>query len=206
VNSRPDAPATGRNKDAILEVLQFELRDRKTVFEIGSGTGQHAVQFAAAMPWLEWQTADLSGNHPGILAWVEWANLPNLRAPLIFDATRPPPVANGVDAVFSANTAHIMSMSEVESMFDYVSCLLNPGGVFCLYGPFNENGQFTSDSNEVFDASLRAQSPSMGIRDRLVLEKLAGRLGLSAVRRYSMPANNQILVWEKPFTPLSLED
>ena len=206
MKTRPDAPATARNKDAILEVLLFELRDCKTVFEIGSGTGQHAVHFAGAMPWLEWQTADLPENHPGILAWVEWANLPNLLPPRVFDAAVPPPVTGGADAVFSANTAHIMSMEEVEGMFDFVSRLLYPGGVFSLYGPFNEDGQFTSDSNEEFDASLRAQSPSMGIRDRLDLEKLAGRLGLSAVRRYSMPANNQILVWEKPLTPPFAKD
>lgn len=206
MKSRPDAPATGRNKDAILEVLQFEFRDLRTVLEIGSGTGQHAVHFAGAMPWLEWQTADLPGNHPGILAWIEWANLPNLLAPRVFDAARPPAVTAGVDAVFSANTAHIMSVVNVESTFSFVSRVLHPGGIFCLYGPFNEDGRFTSESNEAFDASLRAQSPSMGIRDRLDLEKLAGRLGLSAVRRYSMPANNQILVWQKPFDPPSLED
>ena len=198
MTTRPDAPATGRNKHAILEVLQFELRDRKTVFEIGSGTGQHAVHFAGAMPWLEWQTADLPENHPGILAWIEWAGLPNLRAPLVFDAANPPPIASGVDAVFSANTAHIMSMPEVENTFEYVSRLLHPGGVYCLYGPFNEDGGFTSESNKVFDASLRARKLSMGIRDRQALERLAGRLGLAAVRRYSMPANNQILVWQKP--------
>lgn len=198
MSSRPDAPATARNKHAILEVLQFELRDRDTVFEIGSGTGQHAVHFAAAMPWLEWQTADLPENHAGILAWAEWANLPNLLPPLIFDAASPPSVASGADAVFSANTAHIMSMQEVESTFEFVSRQLHPGGVFCLYGPFNEDGHFTSESNKAFDASLRAQKATMGIRDRTDLESLAGRLGLKAVRRYSMPANNQMLVWEKP--------
>ena len=197
MSARPDAPATHRNRDAILEVLRHEFRHCKKVFEIGSGTGQHAVHFASAMPWLEWQTADLAENHPGIIAWVEWARLPNLAVPRVFDASNPPPVSDSVDAVFSANTAHIMSMDEVESMFDYVSRVLQSGGVFCLYGPFNEDGQFTSDSNEAFDASLRGRKSSMGIRDRLVLDRLAERLGLASFRRYAMPANNQLLVWQK---------
>jgi hypothetical protein len=152
------------------------------------------------MPWLEWQTADLAENHPGISAWVEWAKLPNLAAPMVFDASDPPPVSQRVDGVFSANTAHIMSIDEVVSMFGYVSRVLHPGGVFCLYGPFNEHGQFTSDSNKAFDASLRDRKSSMGIRDRNVLDKLAGGLGLSGIRRYAMPANNQLLVWQ-PLEP-----
>lgn len=197
---RPDAPAARRNKDAILEVLRYEFRHCKKVFEIGSGTGQHAVHFSGAMPWLEWQTADLAESHPGLIAWVEWAMLPNLAAPLVFDASNPPPVSDLFDSVFSANTAHIMSMEEVGSMFDYVSRVLKPGGIFCLYGPFNVDGQFTSESNMAFDASLRDRKSSMGIRDRNVLDKLAGRLGLCGIRRYAMPANNQLLVWQKSET------
>jgi cyclopropane fatty-acyl-phospholipid synthase-like methyltransferase len=197
VIARPDAPAARRNRDAILEVLRYEFRRCKKVFEIGSGTGQHAVHFSGAMPWLEWQTADLAENHAGISAWVEWAKLPNLAAPLVFDASGPPPVSQEVDAVFSANTAHIMSMEEVGCMFDYASRVLQQGGVFCLYGPFNEDGQFTSDSNKAFDASLRSRKSTMGIRDRLVLDKLARRLGLHGIRRYAMPANNQLLVWQR---------
>jgi SAM-dependent methyltransferase len=197
MSDRPDAPATGRNKDAILEVLRFELRDKTKVFEIGSGTGQHAVHFAGALPWLVWQTSDLPGNHSAIRAWTEWASLPNLNEPVIFDAAGPLPLSSGFDAAFSANTAHIMSMAEVEATFVFVSRSLSPGGTYCLYGPFNEDGRFTSDSNAVFDANLRKQKSSMGIRDRQALNELARRVGLPDVRRYAMPANNQILVWEK---------
>jgi cyclopropane fatty-acyl-phospholipid synthase-like methyltransferase len=193
---RPDAPATGRNSDAILEVLQFEFKDRKSVLEIGSGTGQHAVHFARAMPWLVWQTSDLSENHGGIRAWTDWAALANLRMPVVFDVVNSPPLDKQFDAVFSANTAHIMSFAEVGMMFEHVAQMLVPDGVFCLYGPFNENGQFTSASNAAFDASLRAQKKSMGIRDRQALNRLAQELGMRDVRRYALPANNQMLIWQ----------
>jgi SAM-dependent methyltransferase len=194
---RPDAPATGRNKQAILEVLEFEYRDCASVLEIGSGTGQHAVHFAAAMPWLVWQTSDLTAHHESIRAWTEWSGLPNVKPPLAFDAAEPLPLEQQFDAVFSSNTAHIMSVSEVEKMFGHVAQLLLPGGVFCLYGPFNENGSYTSASNAAFDAALKAQKSSMGIRDRGQLDRLARQNGLLALRRYAMPANNQVLVWQQ---------
>jgi cyclopropane fatty-acyl-phospholipid synthase-like methyltransferase len=197
VSVRPNAPATERNRQAILEVLEFELRDCKFVFEIGSGTGQHAVHFAAAMPWLVWQTSDLAENHNGIQAWIDSVSLSNLRSPVPFDVADASSVADGFDAIFSANTVHIMSMVEVEKMFGHVEQMLNPNGIFCLYGPFNESGSSTSDSNAAFDASLRVRKPSMGIRDRDELNHLAERVALTAVRRYAMPANNQILVWAK---------
>ncbi len=194
----PDAPATARNKDAILEVLQFELRNCKSVFEIGSGTGQHAAHFGAAMPWLVWQTSEFADNHEGIRAWIESAGSSNVRLPLEYAAGSTLKVENRFDAVFSANTAHIMSIGEVGSMFGHVSQLLNPGGIFCLYGPFNELGRFTSDSNAVFDADLRAGKSSMGIRHREELNRLARGNGMVDCRRYAMPANNQLLVWKKP--------
>ena len=193
-----DAPATSRNKDAILEVLQFEFRDCKSVFEIGSGTGQHAVHFAAAMPWLVWQTSDLPENHEGICAWIGSAGLPNVRMPIDYAAGSTLSIKARFDAVFSANTAHIMSVGEAGSMFADVSRLLNPGGKFCLYGPFNESGRFTSESNATFDASLRARNSSMGIRDRVELNRMACGNGMVVCRRYAMPANNQLLVWQEP--------
>jgi cyclopropane fatty-acyl-phospholipid synthase-like methyltransferase len=193
-----DAPASARNKHAILEALQFEFRDCKSVFEIGSGTGQHAVHFAMAMPRLVWQTSELPENHAGIRAWIKSAGLPNVRLPIEYAAGSKLAIANCFDAVFSANTAHIMSIGEVRSMFRDVSQLLNPGGIFCLYGPFNELGRFTSDSNTAFDANLRARKSSMGIRDREELNRLARDSGMVDYRRYAMPANNQLLVWQKP--------
>jgi cyclopropane fatty-acyl-phospholipid synthase-like methyltransferase len=194
----PDAPATARNKDAILQVLQYEFRDCKSVFEIGSGTGQHAVYFAAAMHWLVWQTSELPENHEGIRAWIDSAKLPNVRPPLAYDAGTALGIGSRFDAVFSANTAHIMSMGEVGRMFSHVSQLLNPEGRFCLYGPFNENGRFTSDSNATFDAGLRARKSSMGLRDRQELNRLARENGMIELPRYAMPANNQLLIWTPP--------
>lgn len=197
MNALPDAPATARNRDAILAVLQFELGDCRSVFEIGSGTGQHAVHFAAALPWVLWQTSDVEENLDGICAWIDSAQLPNVRPPVDYAAGRPLAISDRYDAVFSANTAHIMSIGEVGSMFRDVATLLNPGGIFFLYGPFNEGGRFTSDSNAVFDSGLRARKSSMGIRDRHDLNRLAAANGMAELRRYAMPANNQLLVWRK---------
>ncbi len=197
MSALPDAPATARNKHAILEVLQFEFRDCKSVFEIGSGAGQHAVHFAAAMPWLLWQTSELAENHDDICAWIGSAKLPNVRSPLEYAAGSTTGIEGRFDAVFSANTAHIMSIGDVGSMFADVSRLLSPGGKFCLYGPFNERGRFTSDSNAAFDATLRARYSSMGIRDREEMNRLASGTSMVECRRYAMPANNQLLVWQK---------
>jgi cyclopropane fatty-acyl-phospholipid synthase-like methyltransferase len=197
MNERPHAAATERNWHAILDVLLFEFRDRHSVFEIGSGTGQHAVHFAAAMPWLVWQTSDLAQNHDGIRAWIEHAGLRNVESPVVFDVADRLQLDTRFDAVYSANTAHIMSIGEVEKMFGHVSQLLNTGGIFCLYGPFNENGEFTSESNARFNASLRAQKSSMGIRDRAELNRLSAKAGMCESSRYAMPANNQLLVWTR---------
>jgi SAM-dependent methyltransferase len=153
MTGKPNAPASGRNRQPILDVLEIELRDCGSVLEIGSGTGQHAVFFAEAMPWLTWQTSDLAENHPGIRSWIADARLPNVRDPILLDV-----------AEAKANTAHIMSMPAVRCMFDVAGRLLSEDGVFCLYGPFNEDGEFSSDSNKNFDRSLRSQDPVMGIR------------------------------------------
>ena len=202
---KPHAPASGRNRQAILEVIKIEFGDCGSVLEIGSGTGQHAVFFAEAMPWMTWQTSDLAENHQGIRSWIADSGLPNVRDPILLDVRQADGVDNeydGVcdaayDGVFSANTAHIMSIEAVRCMFDVVGRLLSPGGVFCLYGPFNQDGAFTSESNERFDQSLRNQDPAMRIRD---LEELDGFAGESAMRRerlYAMPANNLLAVWRK---------
>jgi cyclopropane fatty-acyl-phospholipid synthase-like methyltransferase len=192
---KPDAPAARRNRDAILEVLRDVLGRSTSLLEIGSGTGQHAVYFGQALPALRWQTSDRSENHAGILAWVDEAGLDNVVAPLEVDVLRRDRVDGRYDAVFSANTAHIMSFQAVVCMFRLVGAVLNDGGVFCLYGPFNVNGEFTSASNERFNESLKLQNPEMGIRDLADLNGLAVANGLSESRRYAMPANNMLIVW-----------
>jgi len=197
VSGRPDAPATGRNREPILCVLRDEFRDLRSVLEIGSGSGQHAVYFGNALPAVIWQTSDLIENHAAINAWLAAEGSDNVRAPIVLDVTTAAVVPGRYDAVFSANTAHIMSIAAVADMFRLVGHTLGDRGVFCLYGPFNEYGQFTSESNERFDKSLRNQDPSMGIRDLEEIEALSSANGLRRVRRYMMPANNMLLVFHK---------
>lgn len=197
MSERPDAPATGRNRDPILAVLAREFADRKQVLEIGSGTGQHAVYFAEHLPHLTWHTSDLAESHAGINAWIESVGLENVRPPLALDVESGPDPAAEFDAVFSANTAHIMSPDAVRAMFDRTGRLLPEGGVFCLYGPFRLKGEFTSESNAEFDASLRSRDRSMGIRDLEWLDELAITAGLRRRGLIAMPANNFIAVWRK---------
>lgn len=195
--AKPSTPAALRNSAPILEVIRNEFKDCKSVLEIGSGTGQHAVYFAAAMPWLTWQTSDLAENHDGINAWIDDAGLENVRAPFELDVERPPRFAERIDGVFSANTAHIMNIEAVERMFEVAAACLNAAGRFCLYGPFNVDAEFTSDSNRQFDASLKAQDTRMGIRDLESLDGFAKANNLRRTNLYAMPANNMIAVWTK---------
>jgi cyclopropane fatty-acyl-phospholipid synthase-like methyltransferase len=193
--TKPCASAAARNAAPILGVLRHEFRDCSTVFEIGSGTGQHAVIFAAALPQLQWQTSDVAPSHAGIRAWIAEAGLENVLAPASFDVLSAALPTEKYDAVFSANTAHIMSFDAVCRMFRLVGGMLRRPGVFCLYGPFSRGGAFSTASNEAFDASLRARNPAMGIRDLGDLETLAGDNGMQLAREYAMPANNLLVVW-----------
>ena len=195
--AKPDAPAARRNRAAILEVLHDEFADRRRVLEIGSGTGQHAVYFAAALPHLEWQTSDRADYLPGIQSWIDDAASDNLPRPIELDVDDGEVSIGEYDAVFSANTAHIMSASSVENMIRLVGHVLSSDGVFCLYGPFNVGGEFTSESNARFHESLQQQDPAMGIRDLETLQSSAAKVGLTLSRRYAMPSNNQLLVWSK---------
>lgn len=193
---KPYAEACERNKRPILEVLIHEFADARRVLEIGSGTGQHAAFFGPALPRLIWQTSDLAVNHAGIRAWLAEAAAPNVREPLLLDVLGPWPDWP-FDAVFSANTAHIMSWPQVQAMFAGVARVLAPSGRFCLYGPFNRRGEFTSESNREFDRALRAQDPAMGLRDDRELCALARGCGLTLESDHDMPANNRLLVWRK---------
>lgn len=195
--TKPNAPAVERNKNAILEVIRDEFRYCGSILEIGSGTGQHAIFFAGHMPWLTWQTSDLPANHDGISAWLQYANLVNVKAPIVLDVEQPLRINTRFDGVFSANTAHIMRFAAVECMIDKVAQCLIDGGKFCLYGPFNQNGGFTSESNMEFDASLKIQDPEMGIRNLEDLDAAAEEHALHRVSLYAMPANNMIAVWIK---------
>ncbi|MEW8584126.1 MAG: DUF938 domain-containing protein, partial [Candidatus Thiodiazotropha sp.] len=184
------------NKAPILRVLMGLFRDRQTVLEIGSGSGQHAVHFAAAMPHLVWQTSDLEENHPGIRAWLEEAALVNTRDPILLDVRNDWP-DEAYDGVFSANTTHIMSWPEVEGMFQGIGRVLKPEGCFALYGPFNYRGGYTSESNRNFDQWLKSRDPLSGIRDFEALNELAASNRLQLAEDVEMPVNNRILVWRR---------
>jgi hypothetical protein len=149
------------------------------------------------MPKLIWQTSDVKENHAGIHAWLDDAKLPNVLPPLELDVLVNDHPAQNYDAVFAANTAHIMSMAAVEKMFSLVQEVLGPGGLFVLYGPFRENGDFNTASNANFHRSLQQRDPAMGIRHIETLDKLAAAGRMRRLRSYAMPANNQLVVWQK---------
>lgn len=192
---KPYSESCDQNQEPILRVIQPLLADRGGVLEIGSGTGQHAVFFARQMPHLIWHTGDRAENHPGIRLWLDEANLSNLRPPLQLVVARNPWPEIEVEAVFSANTAHIMGWPDVQAMFRGVGRMLPTGGLFLLYGPFNYGGAYTSDSNARFDQWLKGRDPDSGIRDFEALDQLAREAGMRLQDDYEMPANNRILCW-----------
>ncbi len=195
--SKPFAAAAKRKTGAILTVLKSEFASREAILEIGSGTGQHAVTFAQQLSHLRWQPSDVGQYCAGIAAWVAEAGLPNVAAPIVLDVLDAPRVSEPFDGVYSANTAHIMSADAVGEMFSLVGNLLPPGGVFALYGPFRQHGQYNTDSNAAFDRSLRQRDVGMGIRDLEWLDELAQDAGMNRTRLYAMPANNHLAVWSR---------
>ncbi|MDF2178258.1 DUF938 domain-containing protein [Aliiglaciecola sp. CAU 1673] len=192
---KPFSQACENNKGPILEVLKKHFRPCSHILEIGSGTGQHGVHFAPALPHLIWQCSDMPGNHAGINAWIDEAPAHNLKRPVAFTIGQHPWPKGDFDGVFSANTAHIMQPQEARLMMELVAHNLPKGGIFCQYGPFNIDGRYTSDSNRSFDESLRNQGYG-GIRDIGELQDWAVSK-LQLVERLAMPANNFTLVWRK---------
>lgn len=186
--------ACERNREPILAVLREHFRDRTRVLEVGSGTGQHAVHFAAGLPHLVWQTSDLPASHDSIRAWLEEAQLPNALPPLALDVNGAWP-AQRFDAVFTANTLHIMSWVEVEALFARLPGVLTADARLVIYGPFNYGGEFTSPSNAQFNVTLKSWGAHMAIRDFEAVDALARAAGLTLVEDRAMPANNRCLVW-----------
>jgi len=194
----PFSEACERNKEPILAVLREAFAAASQVLEIGSGTGQHAVHFAHHLPWLAWQPTDRSEHLESLAARVRQEGPANLLGPLELDVLAPGPwPVTHVDAVFSANTLHIMSWQAVEAAFRGIGTVLRPGGVLAIYGPFCYGGAFTSESNAEFDAFLRARDPDSGIRDAEAVDRLARDQGLELVADHAMPANNQLRVWRR---------
>ncbi len=195
VMKRPFSQACEENKQPILDVIQDYFGDVNFVLEVGSGTGQHAIFFAENLPHLIWQTSDRATNHGEINLWLDDYQGSNLKRPLNLDVTQPWPIES-TPAIFSANTTHIMLWEMDQYLFQGIGATLEQGGYFCLYGPFNFNGNYTSDSNEQFDEYLKSKDPEMGIRNFEDLNELAKENNLTFINRHAMPANNFILVWQ----------
>ncbi|WP_411726081.1 DUF938 domain-containing protein [Methyloglobulus sp.] len=194
---KPYSQACENNKAPILAIIRNAFSQPATVWEIGSGTGQHACYFASELPHLIWQPTDLAENLPGINAWRDEAQLPNLIQPLVLDVTDPVWPCDVIDAVFTANTLHIMSWQQVELLFERLQTYLNPLARVCIYGPFNYNGNYTSDSNARFDQWLKSRDPLSGIRYFEAVITLAKSAGLKLLNDSAMPANNRLLVLQK---------
>jgi len=196
--SLPFSQACENNRAPILDHLQLAFAHCRRVLEIGSGTGQHAVYFAPRLPHLTWQTSDLAINHAGINAWIDAHPAVNLLRPLDLDVSRARwPVAE-FDGAFTANTCHIMPWPAVTAMFAGLRRCLGAPGVLAVYGPFKYSGRFTSASNARFDQWLKSVAPHQGIRDSEALVTLAAGAGLKLVADNAMPANNQLLIFQRP--------
>lgn len=194
---KPYAESCEQNRDPILAVLHPLLQECRLLLEIGSGTGQHAVYFTPHLPHLTWQTSDLAENHAAIRAWLDEEGPANALPPLELDVRQGPWPGQRYDAVFSANTAHIMGWPAVQALFAGVGGVLAARGLFILYGPFNYGGHYTSESNARFDQWLKGRDPHSAIRNFEDLDALAQAAGLELVADIEMPANNRTLVWRK---------
>lgn len=192
----PHSPSCERNREPILAVLRACFAPCARVLEVGSGTGQHAIHFAAALPHLIWQATDRAANLPGIQAWLDAAGLPNTPPAQVLDVTGAWPEGR-FDGLFSANTLHIMAWPEVEAFFAALPGVMAPDFLLVIYGPFNYGGRFTSPSNESFDAWLKERGSHQGIRDFEAVDALARGAGLALIEDRAMPANNRCLVWRR---------
>ncbi len=195
-DGRRHAPSSSRNAAAILQVLRDHAPAQGRLLEIASGTGQHAAQFAAALPGLDWQPTDIDpANMASIIAWSRQAAAPNLRSPVVMDATRPGWSSDfgGLDAVLLVNLLHLIPAPAVEILLSELAQALAPGGTAFIYGPFLRDGLPTSDGDAAFDASLRAQDPAIGYKDMAWVTLRLVAAGLR-VRMQDMPANNLMLV------------
>jgi cyclopropane fatty-acyl-phospholipid synthase-like methyltransferase len=187
--------ACERNKAPILRVLTTAFAHTRSVLEIGSGTGQHAVYFSANLATLTWQPSDTRAYLPGLRERIRLEGGANLREAIELDVRAHPWPAGPVDGIFSANTLHIMSWNAVQQFFRGIGTVLTAPGVVCIYGPFRYEGRYTSDSNAAFDEFLHSRDPESAIRDFEAVDALARQEGLRLLADHAMPANNQALVW-----------
>jgi cyclopropane fatty-acyl-phospholipid synthase-like methyltransferase len=195
---KPFSPACERNRMPILKVMQeiITSQDQK-LLEIGSGTGQHAVYLAPHFPHMIWVTSDVKANHSGIQMWLDESGAPNIIGPGVFEVGKNDFPNGHFDIVFTANTFHIMSWNECESLMIMLGQNLREGARVMIYGPFNYEGAFTSASNEEFDKQLKTRNPLMGIRNFEDVVAGMKKNGLMLLKDFEMPANNRVLVFSK---------
>ena len=186
--------ACENNKNPILDVLRKCFVNAKQVLEIGSGSGQHALHFAEQLSWLTWQPTEIAERIPVLRDNCGLSPPENLSVPLVLNIFERWP-ENKSDAIFSANTLHIVPISGTEAIFSGMATNITPGFRAAIYGPFKYGGKYTSESNAAFDKWLRSQNFQSGIRDFEVVDEMARRAGLSLIEDFKMPANNQLLVW-----------
>lgn len=194
--NKPFSLACKNNQQPILTELLRILRHCKTVLEIGSGTGQHAAWFAPNLPWLRWQPSDLSDKQVGLLQWLDDVPSKNLQRPIVLDVMAEWP-SRKYDAVYSANTTHILSWEGVEALITGAFEILNPKGILCLYGPFKSGHTALEPSNLNFDLSLKSTSVHRGLREIEALDGLAKKIGLLMLNDLKMPSHNRLLIWQK---------
>jgi SAM-dependent methyltransferase len=208
VDIAPLSEACERNKRPILEVLREALAAGRRVVEIGSGTGQHALHFSAHLPHLSWQPTDTAEYLPILRRRLQLERPSNLLDAVELDVRNQPWPVGRADAIFTANTLHIMDWGAVQDLFRGIGTVLgDPAsrdaghlGVLCIYGPFRYGGRYTSESNLAFDRFLQTRDPRSGIRDFDAVDALAQSQGLHLQADHAMPANNQLLVWQTGHT------
>ena len=193
---KPFSTACERNRDPILKELQIRIVRQSAVLEVGSGTGQHAIYFAKHMPNVLWQCSDLRENLSGIQMWIDDACLSNVLQPIELDVSDPT-IYKTYDAVYSCNTLHIMSKSNVVKLFNLVNSVTQKQSSLFVYGPFNYNGEYTSSSNAEFDAWLKERNLESAIKDFEWIDELANDAGFFIIDDIEMPANNRLLHWER---------
>jgi SAM-dependent methyltransferase len=190
-DTRRHAPATERNREPILQILRNILPAKGTVLEIASGTGEHAIHFARALPDLVWRPSDPDPTAlASIRAWAETAKLGNLRPPLLLNAAAPEWPITAADAILCINMVHISPWDATVGLMAGAARLLAPGAPLFLYGPYRRAGVPTAPSNEAFDAGLKARDPRWGLRDLEAIVALAAGQGLVLDSVVDMPANN----------------
>lgn len=197
-NLRQHAPSAERNREPILAVLERVLPATGTVLEIASGTGQHAIHFAAALPHLVWQPSDLDDEaRASIAAWTAQSGLANVRPPLALDVRDASWGIEAAAAIVCINMIHISPWASAQALIGGAGRLLGPGGVLFLYGPYRRGGAHTAPTNAAFDEQLQRRNPAWGVRDMEDVVALADAAGFDADEPVEMPANNFSLVFRK---------